>query len=145
MLPPTIYWALLLVVSGYALWRGRQDERIVAAACVVASIASPLVVPPLDARFSSVEFGILAVDLATLGIFTAVALQSQRFWPLWVAGLQLTTSMAHLLKAVELDLLPSAYGAAARFWVYPILVILAVGTWRSDRRRRSARQQALPA
>jgi hypothetical protein len=43
--------------------------------------------------------------------------------------------IAHALKAIELDLMPQAYAAAARFWVYPIFLIIFVGTWRSSRRR----------
>ena len=141
MLPKEIYWALLFAICGYALWRGRRDERVVAAVCLTASIATPLVVAPLGSRFSTVEIGVLLVDLATLGLFTFVALRSFRFWPLWVAGLQLTTSMAHLMKAVELDLMPTAYSAAARFWSYPILLILLIGTLRGQ--RQIAREQQL--
>ena len=63
--------------------------------------------------------------------FVAVALRSNRFWPLWVAGLQLTTALGHVLKAIDHDLVPRAYGAALQFWSYPILLILAVGTWRA--------------
>ena len=133
MFPKQIYWLLLFAICGYAWIRGQRDERIVATICLIASIATPIVVAPFRARFSDVEMGVLAVDLTTLILFTAVAMTSSRFWPLWVAGLQLTTSMAHLLKAVELDLMPYAYGAAARFWSYPILLILAVGTWRAHR------------
>jgi hypothetical protein len=82
------------------------------------------------------------VDLAAFVGFTWVALRSERFWPLWVAGLQLTTLIAHALKGVQLDLMPQAYAAAARFWVYPIFLIIVVGTWRSHRRRLEQRRQA---
>lgn len=138
MLPKLLYWLILFAICGYAFWRGRREERMIAAACLAASIATVVVVAPTRGRFSGVEYGVLAVDLATLALFTAVALKSTRFWPLWVAALQLTTSMAHLLKAAELDLMPTAYSAAARFWVYPILLILAAGTWRADRRPLAA-------
>ena len=50
------------------------------------------------------------------------------------AGLQLTTSLGHLAKAFQSDLLPMAYAAALRFWSYPILIILLFGTWREHRR-----------
>jgi len=81
----------------------------------------------------------MLVDLGVLAAFVAVALRSKRFWPLWVAGLQLTTSIGHLLKGIDQDLLPRAYGAALQFWSYPILLILAVGTYRSHQRvRRTA-------
>ena len=78
----------------------------------------------------------MLVDLAVLTGFVVVALRSKRFWPLWVAGLQLTTSIGHLLKGVDQELLPRAYGAALQFWSYPILLILAVGTYRRHQRIR---------
>ena len=53
---------------------------------------------------------------------------------MWVSGLQLTTSMGHVLKAVDSHLMPLAYAAALQFWAYPILIILLIGTWRSNRR-----------
>jgi hypothetical protein len=73
-----------------------------------------------------------------LTAFVFIALNSDRFWPLWVAGLQLVTSFAHFLKALDPGLVPQAYGAAVRFWSYPILIILAVATWRGHRRRAVA-------
>jgi hypothetical protein len=53
---------------------------------------------------------------------------------LWIAGLQLTTILGHLVRAVDAGLFPRAYGAALMFWGYPIVIILAIGTWRSHRR-----------
>lgn len=134
MLPATLFWPLLLATCGYAFWQGQRDERIAAAVCLVGSLASALLLAPLQLRYSGVEVGVLLIDVVALAIFIAVALQSSRFWPLWVAGLQLTTSVAHFLKAVNLELLPQAYAAALRFWIYPILLILVLGTWRGQRR-----------
>ena len=145
MLPRYFYWSLLIGICAFAFWRGRRDERVVALACICASMASLLVLSTARARYSRVESGLLFVDLATLAVFTAVALRSHRFWPLWIAGLQLTTSMAHVLKAMDLDLLPYAYGAAARFWSYPILIILFIGAWRAHRRPAADVQGALRA
>lgn len=136
MLSPLQYFGLLLLVCGYAFLRGRGDERFAATVCVVASLASVIVVAPLNARFQGVELGILLIDSLTLAAFTFLALRTDRFWPLWIAGLQLTTLISHALKAVQLDLMPQAYAAAARLWVYPIFLIIVVGTWRGHRRRR---------
>lgn len=137
---PLLYWTLLTLTCGYAFSRGRADERIVAAVCVAASLLTAVVLSPLHSRYTGVESGELAIDIATLGVFVFVALRSDRFWPLWVAGLQLTTSMSHLLKAVDLGLVPKAYAAAEKFWSYPILVILVIGTWRSHRRVQAQRR-----
>ena len=142
MLSVQAYYAILLAVCAYAFWQGRSDERVVAGICIAATLASNVVVAPLGSRYSGVEGGIMFVDLAAFAGFTWVALRSERFWPLWVAGLQLTTLIAHILKAVQLDLMPQAYAAAARFWVYPIFMIIVIGTWRSHRRRLEQRRQA---
>jgi hypothetical protein len=48
--------------------------------------------------------------------------------------------MGHVFKAIDVQLFPRAYGAALTFWAYPIIVILAIGTWRQHRRMLAARQ-----
>lgn len=142
MLPKHLYWAILLLVCGYALWRGRTDERIAAGVALGASIATHFAISPNPLRYSYEETGLMLVDMATFLAFMAIALRSSRFWPLWVAGLQLTTTMAHLLKAVHVELLPKAYAAALVFWSYPILLILAIGTWRTHQRARAENRSA---
>lgn len=134
MLGATIFIPLLVAVCFYAWLRGSGDERLVAATCLAGTAATLLVISPLQQRYSGVESGLMLVDLAVLAGFVTVALRSKRFWPLWVAGLQLTTSLGHILKGIDQDLLPRAYGAALQFWSYPILIILAVGTFRTHRR-----------
>lgn len=133
-----IFLTLLVLSCGYAMWRGNRDARLVAMACCLATLATHFAIAPLRERYSSVEVGVLIVDSMTLLIFVLVALRSDRFWPLWVAGLQLTTAIGHLLKGVNIELLPHAYGAALRFWSYPILIILAVGVYRHHRRASQA-------
>lgn len=138
MFGPYIFGPLLLAVCIYALLRGGTDERAIAATCLAGTFATVLVISPLRQRYAGVEEGLMLVDLAVLAGFITVALRSRRFWPLWVAGLQLTTSLGHILKGVDQDLLPRAYGAALQFWSYPILLILAIGTYRSHRRLQRA-------
>jgi hypothetical protein len=136
---PILYWSLLALTCGYALLRGGHYERLVASVCIVASFATVAVNSPLNRMYVHVETSALLVDMAVLAAFVSIALLSDRFWPLWVAGLQLTTIVAHFLKAMDSDLIPTAYGLAVRFWSYPILVILFVGAWRSHRRSKAAR------
>jgi hypothetical protein len=130
----TFFWLLLLVSCGYALWRGGKYERIAALVFLSATILSILGHSPLRGRYVQIELTDLIVDTAVLFALVAIALASDRFWPLWVAGLQLVDSMAHLMKAIDTNLLPAVYGAAERFWSYPILLILFIGAWRQHRR-----------
>ena len=138
MLNPILYHLILAAICGYALWRGRFDERFTAIVCLVATFATRLALSPTAQRYSSLEVGVLIVDSVTFVAFSFIALRSERFWPLWVSGLQLTTTMAHFMKAIDASLFPQAYAAAGRFWGYPILLILAIGAHRTSLRARRA-------
>lgn len=138
-----IFWGILIATCGYALWRGRKYEQMAAIICIAASVASVLARSPLHNRYSGLEIGDLVIDTAVLLAFVGIALRSDRFWPLWAAGLQLTISLSHMFKALDLPLVPIAYAAAERFWSYPTLIIIAVGAWRQH--RRHMRQSQLPA
>ena len=132
-----IFWALLLLICAYAFWRGQAEERIAAGACLAATIVTVLDIAPVGLRYRSIDPAQLAIDGAMLLTFVAIALRSDRFWPLWVAGLQLTMSFSHLMKAIDANLIPRVYAAAAVLWSYPILFIILIGTWRAHRRRDS--------
>ena len=141
MLGPTLFMSMLFSICLYALWRGGRDERLVATLCLIGTLATLLAISPLSVRYQGVEHGLALVDLGVLAGFITVALTSQRFWPLWVAGFQLTTTFGHGLKAIDSNLLPQAYGAALQVWAYPILIVLAVGTWRRGRRLRAGQSE----
>jgi hypothetical protein len=136
---PVFFRILLAFVAVYVLLKGRRDEREVGIVLVLGVVATHLLISPLKSRFASVETHVFIVDVVVFLGFLWVALRSERFWPLWIAGLQLTTILGHILKVVDVHLFSKAYGAALVFWSYPIVLILAVGTWRSH--RRFAREQ----
>ena len=77
---------LLFGACGYALVKGTRDARIVAIVCIIANFASLAARGPATTSYSSVQTGVMVIDLATLAAFTAVALTSDRFWPLWISG-----------------------------------------------------------
>ena len=131
---PNLFRVLLVLVALYAFVRGRRDERQVGIIFVLGVIATELVLPAPQYRFAGVEIHLMLVDVAVFVAFTWVALRSERFWPLWIAGLQLTEVLGHILKAIDLHLFPRAYAAALVLWAYPMLLILAIGTWRAHRR-----------
>lgn len=132
----TAFICLVILSCGYAFWQGERDSRLMPGICVSATLASAMLLRPLVQRYSGVETSILVIDIATFAGFIVVAMSSFRFWPLWMAGLQLTTLLAHLMVAIDAALVPRAYATAAVFWSYPILLILAFGTWRASQRRR---------
>jgi hypothetical protein len=130
----------MLAVAAYAFGRGKVDERLAASICVIASVATVLVSSRPTSYFSNVEIGTLSIDGLALAGFVIVAIRSTRFWPLWVAGFQLTSVFSHFLKAIHWGMIPQVYAAAERFWVYPIFLAIIVATWRGHRRRRQEQQ-----
>src|SRR5690349_24051497 len=107
---PNFFRVLLAIVALYALLRGRRDERVVCGILVVGVVATHLVISPVQNRFAGVETAVMTVDLAVFLGFLWVALVSERFWPLWIAGLQMTTIIGHVRKSMDNTLLPLAYG-----------------------------------
>ena len=132
---PSFFWTLLFATMFYALLKGTNELRIAAAGCVVATVATRLLKAPGAEKYSDMEFGVLAVDVSLFGLFLIIALRSQRFWPLWVAGFHLVTVSAHAIKAMKVDLIPTAYALAVQFWSYPVLLCIGIAVWRSQRRR----------
>lgn len=125
---------LLLGSCGYAAWRGGAPERIAAAIFATAAALTAIVVSPYASRFRHVEHGLVAVDIAVFAAFFALSLASERFWPLWMAALQLIEVGTHLTRLIAPDLIPRAYSEIVSFWGYPMLVLLAIATRRHRRR-----------
>ena len=134
---PNIFRILLVLVVLYAFLKGGREERFAGALCLAGAILSKVAVSPLAERYGEMEMGVLLVDVSLFVGFVAIALRSERFWPLWIAGLQLTTIVGHFLKIVNDELFYRSYGAAIGVWSYPILLILLIGTWRSYLYRHS--------
>jgi len=137
-----LFWLLLLLSCGYALWRGGKYERIAALVFIAATLLSLLGHVLLRIYYTKIQTSDLVVDSAVLLAMVAIAFLSDRFWPLWAAGLQLVDNMSHAMKAIDADLVPQVYGAAERFWSYPMLLILLVGAWRQHRRSRDEQERA---
>ena len=118
------YLVVLLSAVAVALWRGGWPERTAAVAVLAASFASPLVESSL---FASPEYGILAVDLLLIGWLGALALATDRFWPLWATGFHLVGTIIHVARMVDPTVVPPAYAMGQVFWSYPVLAALAWG------------------
>jgi hypothetical protein len=76
MLPPIVFWTFLFVVCALAVLRGHTDERIAASACAIATLVTHFILGPLKIKYSTVEPGLLALDIAMLATFVVLALNS---------------------------------------------------------------------
>ena len=134
MLSVPFYYALLLLCWGYALLRGGAPEKIGATVVLVGSLLTLATVSNQASSYASVETGVLIVDVAAFIAFLVLALRAKRFWPIWITALQLIGTSGHLVKLVDPETIPKAYAFAAIFWSYPMLALLALGTWRHQQR-----------
>ena len=138
-----LFLILWLGCCFYALARGGAPERIGAAVFLAAALLSLALEQPSGARWNSVELGVLIVDLAVFAGFFMLAVAANRFWPLWMSGMQGVQVFSHFAIALDAKVIPWAYWNAQTLWAYPMLVLLAVATWRH--RLRVRRQGADPS
>jgi len=127
---------LHLLVSGYALLRGGPPERIAGASLLGATLLTRLVQNQLPVRFVGVEWGVFCVDLTLFAVLLGIALDADRYWPLWMAALHGLGTFGHIVRLLDVDVLRTAYAFLTAVWSYPILLLLVCGTARHQNRRR---------
>ena len=137
-----IFPILLTGCMAYALWKGGPPERV-AAAVLLGGVILTIVAQLFETnRYASVQWGVAVVDAGVLAGFLSVALLSTRYWPMWLAALQIIqfcSDFAKLLPGVA-DL---TYAMASSLIGYPVALILAVATARH--RMRTTRFGAQPS
>lgn len=143
MLEGKPYYVLLVLCWIYALLKGGLPERIGATILAIGSTLTVAALSSLAIRFGTVEIGVFLVDVATLAAFLVLALRAERYWPLWLTALQIIGIGGHALKLAEPGAIREAYAFALAFWSYPMLALIALGTWRHQ--RRVARNGADPS
>jgi len=123
-----------VLVSGYALWRGGKPERLVGSVLLIAMIATALMPVAPGRSYYMLHLPLLAIDLLLLSALTAVALRANRFWPLWLAALQLLAIGVHGVRAYDPHILPIVYARIVGEIAYPMLALLVIGTVRHHSR-----------
>lgn len=133
-LVPTMFLVLLLAVGAYVIGWGRGPERAGIAIIVIGSLLSGWAAH-YGRLWEGGEEGIFLVDLAVLLAFIQVLARSDRFWPLWTTAFQLIAVATHLARFASPKTLPLAYAIAEQVWVYPMLILLGVTTYRLRKTR----------
>ncbi len=137
-----IYAALQLGACFYAIWRGGAPERWTA--WMMAGAAALTAALPFQATntFFVVDRPQLLIDATLLCGFVVLALRADRFWPLWIAALQLIAIVAHLVRAIDPTILPAVYNQSIGKLAYPMILLLVAGTYRHRRRRLAGADEA---
>lgn len=124
-------FALILCVMYAGIVGGRTGR----AGAVIFSIATLFSVfgAMLNPTWASTSYALLLVDAACLLALIALALHSNRFWPIWAMGFQTVAVATHAATMWIPDIVPRAYQALLSFWSIPILWVMVAGTRRDHK------------
>jgi len=114
-----------MAVCAIAVWRGRDDERL-AAAAVLADWALSVFVYRVT---SETQWSVLIVDSLQFAVFLWIALHSARYWPLAAAAFALLELMTHLAHAADPTVGGWSYITAEVIWSYLLLITVSYGAW----------------
>lgn len=134
-----VFGILQLCVLIYAWRRGGWPERVCASATTFALVIGWALPFDPGTSYRTVETARLAIDGALCLILVGVALWADRFWPLWVAALQLLSVAVHGVRAMDPSILPSVYGLVIEQFGWPIVALMWVGVLRQDYRQKVQR------
>jgi hypothetical protein len=131
-------FALLLCVAYASLFggrTGRAGSMIFILATVFTAFGTSW-----NPTWATTSYAVFAVDSGCLLALAVLAVNSNRFWPIWAVGFQSVAVATHVATILTPDIVPKAYQAILAFWSIPILWVMVAGT-RKDRRyeRDSAR------
>lgn len=124
--PLKIAWDTALVASiVYTVWRGGRDERLLSIIFFVASVATSQLLT--GAHWLPTKTGAVMIGVLVALSFGAVAMVSNRWWPLWATSFQIISTVS--LMAADIDRFtrpPAAYFGTVT-WDYLTLLTMVVG------------------
>lgn len=129
-----IFFGLLLLASAYALVRGGQPERYAAFMYLIAYAASALSAQLGHELYFTMNWGIVAIDIALAVSLAALAFHANRYWTIWATSIQLVGITAHLAKLIVPEIAAMAYAITLLAWSYAVIPLLVIATYRHRRR-----------
>ena len=123
-------------LCGLAIWRGERPERIVAVTLLVTMVLTPMV--QTGAGESGLEIWMFLVDTFFMLVVLAVALTSNRWWPLFCGAFALLAALSHIARTLDQQIAQFSYISATVLWSYGTVFALGAGVWELERRRRRA-------
>lgn len=147
MLRYVLAMSLLALVTAYAVRQGGKPERNAAAILVGIQVVDLLYhsLSGNQGSYHAVDLVHAAIDLVALAAMVWLALRADRFWTLWLGALQLIAMLAHLIRALEVEMHPVAYAIFIRGPFWGQMTLVALGTWLYARRQRQRREAGQPS
>ena len=125
------------VVVAFAMLRGGGPERMTAVTYTAALAATASVgFLRVPGNYRVVPTGLFMTDAALLIALSLIAIRANRWWVIPAAGGQLVTVLVHTGKLLDPAMIPNSYEFLTDFWSWPMVALLAWGTWAHRRRLR---------
>lgn len=121
------YWAMTLCCCLYAALAGGKDGRLGAALIIIMTIAGFYIGLMNQRAWGHTVYPIFALDLIFLIAFLALALRSDRLWPLWTAACALAAVTTHLASITQLGIPPAVYHGLKGLWAIPMQLFMVRG------------------
>lgn len=118
-------FSIAFLVTGFAMWRGGRPERFAGALFLAITIATFLLP---DRRWMDVQYAIMWLDIGYWVILVGLALIADRWWTLWMAGLQGVGVLLHLAFWAQMQITSLAYSIGLNLVGYTLLTSLLIGT-----------------
>jgi hypothetical protein len=115
-----------ILVCGLAMWRGDQSARWSGAA-FLASWVGCLLVNRRDAY--NADYGILAIDVATLAVFAWISMRTRRIWTIVASAFLAIIVASHIAVMIDLRVSLNTLRIGMAIWSYGVLACIAFGAW----------------
>jgi hypothetical protein len=124
---------MAMLICGMAMWRGDQAARWAGAVCLAGWLGSILVyrVNPYSA-----DYGLLAVDVASLIGFVWISVRMRRIWTVILSAFMAIIVASHVAAMIDLRVTIGTLVVGMAMWSYGVLACIAFGTWAGWRERR---------
>jgi hypothetical protein len=129
-LPPWFGLTLTAVVCGGAFWKGDREQQAAALGVLLSWLATILL---RDPRWIGPQWGAFIADTILLLVLTAIAIRTQRYWPLVAAAFQLLCVMTHVTRMVDPGIPNWAYDSGQIVFTDMLLIVIGVGVWNTWR------------
>lgn len=141
VLPAWVGLAITIAVCGGAFWKGGREEQVAAGGLLLSWVATLIL---RDPKWVGTQWGAFAADICLLILLTALALRSQRYWPLFAAAFQLLCVVIHVARIIDPGVRAWAYATGQVIFSQWVFFAVGVGVFTHWRRARQTAATAPP-
>ena len=118
-----LYWIMTLCCCLYTIAEGGSTGRVGASLMLFKTVGG-FCTSLLDQSWSHILYPVLALDLICLIAFLALALRSDRYWPLWASGCAFAIVAVHFASMLNTAVDPRIYHGLRSLWAIPMQLFM---------------------